>query len=197
MIAYLRGELLERTPASVVLNVQGVGYEVLVPVSTFSQLPAVGATVELRIHTHVREDAIQLFGFLTAVEKSLFEKLITVSGIGPRLALSILSGVQPGDLVTAIRQSNLTRLTAIPGVGKKTAERVVVELRDKLDGHAVEIASAPTAAPLTTAAEDVLSALVNLGYNRAIAEKAVAKAATKHPEGTFDDLFKECMKSVG
>lgn len=197
MIAYLRGELLERTPASVVLNVQGVGYEVLVPVSTFSQLPAVGATVELRIHTHVREDAIQLFGFLTAVEKSLFEKLITVSGIGPRLALSILSGVQPGDLVQAIRQSNLARLTAIPGVGKKTAERVVVELRDKLDGHAVEIAAAPAAAPMTTAAEDVLSALVNLGYNRAIAEKAVAKAATKHPEGTFDDLFKACMKSIG
>lgn len=196
MIAHLTGKLLERAPASVVVDVQGVGYEVLVPVSTFSHLPALGETVALRIHTHVREDAIQLFGFLSLVEKQLFEKLITVSGIGPRLALSILSGINAGDLVQAIRQSNLARLTTIPGVGKKTAERIVVELRDKLDGYAVEPATL-AAATLTSAAEDVLSALVNLGYSRAIAEKAVAKAVTKHPGGSFDDLFKLCMTTIG
>lgn len=196
MIAHLTGKLLERTPASVVVDVQGVGYEVLVPVSTFSHLPALGETVSLRIHTHVREDAIQLFGFLSLVEKQLFEKLITVSGIGPRLALSILSGINAGDLVLAIRQSNLARLTTIPGVGKKTAERIVVELRDKLDGYAVET-TAPTAPAFTSAAEDVLSALVNLGYSRPVAEKAVSKAASKHLEGSFDDLFKLCMKTIG
>ena len=197
MIAHLRGKLLAKHPNQVIVETSGVGYDVTITVPTFSDLPETGSEVALHIHTHVREDALALYGFLRASEKLLFEKLITVSGIGPRLALSILSGVQPGDLVAAIRQSNLARLTSIPGVGKKTAERVVVELRDKLDGHAVEVAAAPVAAPMTTAAEDVLSALVNLGYNRAIAEKAVAKSASRHPEGTFDDLFKECMKSIG
>lgn len=196
MIAHLNGTLIERTPSRVILDVGGVGYEVLVSVATFAQLPQLGERCTLAIYTNVREDAIQLFGFAGAREKGLFEKLITVSGIGPKLAQSILSGVTPEDLAAAIRQSNLARLTAIPGIGKKTAERVVVELRDKLAAEPEAGAAAPASA-VTGAAEDVLSALVNLGYSQPVAEKAVQRALNRTPEAGFDRLFKECMKLIG
>lgn len=192
MIARLSGTLLERQPGRIVLDVHGVGYEVQVPVPTFAQLPAVGAALTLLVHTHVREDAMQLYGFATPAEKQLFEKLITVNGVGPRLALAILSGLAPEALGAAIRQGDLARLTAIPGVGRKTAERLVVELRDKLPA-ALETAAA---APLPGAAEDVVSAMVNLGYAEALAAKAVARALEAHPEASFDQLFALCMKAM-
>ncbi|MHB8734618.1 MAG: Holliday junction branch migration protein RuvA [Terriglobales bacterium] len=193
MIAFLQGELLERTPARVVVVVGGVGYELLIPVSTFSQLPAEGGQVALQVHTHVREDALQLFGFATGREKLLFEKLISVNGVGPKVALAILSGLAADDLAAAIRGNDLARLTSIPGVGKKTAERLVLELRDKLP------APAPTSAPATVpagASEDVLSALLNLGYPRPLAEKGIARALAAGTPNQFDALFKECMKKM-
>lgn len=197
MIAFLRGALLERTPNRIVVDVHGVGYELLIPVSTFQVLPQAGAAVELRVYTQAREDAIQLFGFATAREKSLFERLVGVGGVGPKLALAALSGLSVPDLAAAIAASDLARLTAVPGIGKKTAERICVELRDKLgDWAAAGAASSP--APLPAAAEEVLSALVNLGYARAMAEKAVRRAAERRPppEG-FEELFKRSLQAIG
>lgn len=196
MIAYLSGVLRQRHPSRIVLDVHGVGYELQVPVGTYSQLPAVGAAVSLLVHTQVREDAIQLFGFAAEGEKQLFEKLITVNGVGPKLALAILSGLSPEALVTALRQADHARLTAIPGVGKKTAERLVVELRDKLAALAAAPPEATATAPRTPAAEDVVSALVNLGYAPPLATKAVQRALQQHPEAGFDALFVLCMKSM-
>lgn len=195
MIAFLSGQLLERAPGRIVVDVHGVGYELFIPVSTFSHLPAPGQAVSLQVHTHVREDAIQLYAFATGLEKSLFEKLLAVSGVGPKLALAVLSGVPASDLAVAIAGSDLTRLTAIPGVGKKTAERICIELRDKLG----PLLAAPAPAPgLPRAAEEVLSALVNLGYARGLAEKALAKAAGHQPAGLgFEELFKLCLKAIG
>lgn len=194
MIAFLRGALLERTPGRIVVDVHGVGYELLIPVSTFQVLPPVGAPVELRVHTQAREGAIQLFGFATAHEKSLFERLVGVSGVGPKLALAALSGLSAPELAAAIAASDLARLTALPGIGKKTAERICVELRDKLG----EWATAAAAPPLPAAAAEVLSALVNLGYARALAEKAVRRAAGRQPppEG-FEELFKRSLQDIG
>lgn len=195
MIAHLSGVLLHRHPARIVLDVHGVGYELQVPVGTYTQLPAAGAAVALHVYTQVRDDAIQLFGFATAAEKLLFEKLITVNGVGPKLALAILSGLSPAALGAALRAGDLARLTAIPGVGKKTAERLVFELRDKLSAPAADDAS-PTPSP-TPAADDVVSALVNLGYAPVLAQKAVQRALLAHPEAGFDQLFAFCMKTVG
>ncbi len=192
MIAFLQGTLLHRQPAALVLDVHGVGYEVQVPVGTYAQLPAPGHAVALHIYTQVREDSIQLFGFASAGEKRLFEKLITVNGVGPKLGLAILSGLPPQALGAALRAGDIARLTAVPGVGKKTAERLVVELRDKvpeLDGGAAAPASAGPAA-------DVVSALVNLGYAAAQAEKSVQRAVHAHPDADFDLLFALCMKSM-
>ena len=169
MIAHLRGRLISKHPNQAIVEAAGVGYDVTITVPTFSDLPALGSEVALHIHTHVREDAIALFGFLRADEKQLFEKLITVSGIGPKLAITILSGMATADMVGAIRGNDFARLTRIPGIGKKTAERMCVELRDKLDAF-----GAPQAAVSVSAIEeDVISALTNLGYQRALAEKAV------------------------
>jgi len=197
MIAFLRGKLLEKHPNQVVVDIAGVGYDVMVPVSTFSALPASGAEVRLHIHTHVREDTLALFGFLTPDEKALFERLITVSGIGPRLAISILSGLATAELVSAIRGGLVEHLVRIPGVGKKTAERMVVELRDKLDAlEAVAAAVPEAAAELTSVEQDVLSALLNLGCTRAVAEKAVRKAMASGISEEFEPLFRKAMEHV-
>ncbi len=193
MIGYLRGIILERTPGRVVIEVNGVGYEVLMPVSSFAQLPnGTAELVSLRIYTHVREDALQLFGFFTAPEKQLFEKLISVNGIGPKLGLAILSGVPAGELAQAICGGDLGRLTAIPGVGKKTAERLVMELRDKLPAGA-EPAAAAAAGPDA----DVISALMNLGYARPAAEKTLTAALAQGVAKEFEPLFKACMRLLG
>ena len=200
MIAHLRGKLLEKHPNQVIVDTGGVGYDVTIPVSTFSSLSEVGTEVRLRIHTHVREDAIQLFGFLTAEEKTVFERLISVSGIGPKLAITVLSGLATPDLVAAIREGAVERLVRIPGVGKKTAERMVLELKDKLDmfpgvPRAAAAASAPTDA-LSAVEQDVLSALLNLGCQRAAAEAAVRKARAAGAGSEFEPLFRKALEMV-
>src|SRR5271170_4131628 len=164
MIAHLRGKLLAKHPNQAIVEAAGVGYDVTISVPTFSDLPAAGGEVALHIHTHVREDTIALYGFLRPAEKLLFEKLLTVSGIGPKLAITILSGMAADEMVSAIRGNDLGRLTRIPGIGKKTAERMVLELRDKLPPPGPT--SAPAAPIMSATEEDVLSALVNLGYQR-------------------------------
>jgi Holliday junction DNA helicase RuvA len=190
MIAHLRGKLLAKHPNQAIVETGGVGYDVTISVPTFSDLPTPGAEVALHIHTHVREDAIALFGFLRAEEKRLFEKLISVSGIGPKLAITILSGMAARDMVGAIRANDTARLTRIPGIGKKTAERMVLELRDKLDGFG----ATPAVAAATPLEEDVLSALVNLGYQRAAAERALATVPRK--EAGFDIMFREALANL-
>jgi Holliday junction DNA helicase RuvA len=198
MIAFLRGILLERTPNRVVLDVHGVGYELLIPVSTFQCLPAAGAEVALHAYTQAREDALQLFGFGTAREKAIFERLLSVSGVGPRMALAALSGLSVNELAAAIAASDLARLTAVPGIGKKTAERICVELRDKVAEWAAAEAPAQPSAPLPAAAEEVLSALVNLGYARPLAEKAVRRASERQPAAAgFEELFKRSLQTIG
>ena len=190
MIARLRGRILEKHPSHVILEAAGVGYEVTISVPSFSGLPAEGAEVSLYIHTHVREDTLALYGFLRREEKQLFERLIGVSGIGPKLAITVLSGIAADALVTALRGNDLAALTRIPGVGKKTAERMVLELRDKLDG----LAAAPAPPPATRMEEDVVSALVNLGYQRMSAEQAVKRALGKAGIGaSFEQVFRQTM----
>ncbi len=192
MIAHLRGTLLAKHPNQVIVETGGVGYEVTISIPSFSDLPTVGAEVSLHIHTHVREDLLALYGFLQPSEKLLFEKLITVSGIGPKLAITILSGMAADDMARAIRGNDIARLTRIPGIGKKTAERMVLELRDKLP----ELGTVPVAVPTHNAVEeDVLSALVNLGYQRAAAEKALTSAA-KNSGASFEVLFRETLASL-
>jgi holliday junction DNA helicase RuvA len=194
MIAHLRGKLLAKHPNQAVVETAGVGYDVTISVPTFSDLPAVGADVALHIHTHVREDLIALYGFLRPSEKLLFEKLITVSGIGPKLAITILSGMAADEMVGAIRGNDITRLTRIPGIGRKTAERMVLELRDKLP--AASAASVPAAPIISATEEDVLSALVNLGYQRAAAEKALALATKNGKGGSFDAMFRDALGAL-
>src|SRR6059058_4062447 len=174
MIAHLRGKLLSKQPERAVIEAAGVGYDVAITGPAFSELPNLGAEVALFIHTHVREDALSLFGFVSEDEKRLFEKLISVSGIGPKLAITVLNGISTERLVAAIRGNDLASLTRISGIGKKTAERMVLELREKLDQFAVSPKAAATSA--TAIEEDVLSALVNLGYQRAAAEQAFKHA---------------------
>ena len=195
MIALLRGILVEKHPNQAIVEACGVGYDVTIPVSTFSSLPDVGARVELRIHTHVREDAIALFGFLSQQEKALFEKLITVSGIGPKLAVTALSGLAADSLISAIRGGAVDQLVRIPGVGKKTAERMVLELRDKMDALGV-YTSAPGIPPvlLDPTDGDVISALVNLGLQRPAAEAALKKAKSVIADGGFEALFRKSLE---
>jgi holliday junction DNA helicase RuvA len=191
MIAHLRGKLLTKRPNQAIVETGGVGYDVTISIPTFSGLPGAGGEVALHIHTHVREDMIALYGFLRPAEKTLFEKLITVSGIGPKLAITILSGMAADEMVNAIRGNDIARLTRIPGIGKKTAERMVLELRDKLTVEkAGEIPATPS---LSAVEEDVLSALMNLGYQRAAAEKALAAASRNGKTGPFDGLFRESL----
>ncbi len=195
MIARLNGTLVEKHPNQAIVEVGGVGYDVTIPISTYSHLPNPGQTVLLRIHTHVREDALSLYGFLTAEEKAVFEKLISVSGIGPTLAVKVLSGLAAADLITAIRKGEVERLVRIPGVGKKTAERIVLELRDKLPAIAGEEPSTPTPA-LTAIDQDVLSALLNLGCARPQAEAAVRKAKASGAATDFEPLFRKALELV-
>jgi Holliday junction DNA helicase RuvA len=194
MIAHLRGKLLAKHPNQAIVEAAGVGYDVTISVPTFSDLPAPGFEVALHIHTHVREDALALYGFLRPSEKALFEKLLTVSGIGPKLAITILSGMAADEMVGAIRGNDVARLTRIPGIGKKTAERMVLELRDKLPQAAP---TTITAAPSVSAVEeDVLSALVNLGYQRAAAEKALELSVKGGKGGSFDALFRSALAAL-
>ena len=200
MIAFLRGTLLEKHPNQVVVDTGGVGYDVQIPVSTFSALSDVGSEVKLRIYTHVREDALALFGFGTADEKTIFEKLISISGIGPKLAITVLSGLATTELISAIRTGAVQTLVRIPGVGKKTAERIVLELKEKLDmvaGGAPAVATARTpATALTVIEQDVLSALVNLGCQRAAADAAVRKAKEQGLGDDFEPLFRRALELV-
>jgi Holliday junction DNA helicase RuvA len=195
MIALLRGVLLEKHPNQVIVETGGVGYDVTIPVSTFTHLPNPGAEVRLRIHTHVREDALALYGFLTEDEKGLFEKLIVVSGIGPTLAVKILSGMTAPELVHGIRRGEVERLVRIPGVGKKTAERMVLELRDKLPPVTSEEPEVAAAA-LSAIDQDVLSALLNLGCARPQAEGAVRKAKAAGAPAEFEPLFRRALELV-
>jgi Holliday junction DNA helicase RuvA len=193
MIAHLRGRLLAKHPNQAILETAGVGYDVTITIPTFSDLPSPGSEVALHIHTHVREDQIALYGFLNPSEKHLFEKLITVSGIGPKLAITILSGMPADEMVGSIRHNDIARLTRIPGIGKKTAERMVLELRDKLPPAGAEIPAAP---PITAMEEDVLSALMNLGYQRPTAERALAQAAKNGKEESFEALFRNTLAAL-
>jgi Holliday junction DNA helicase RuvA len=194
MIAHLRGILLSKHPNQVVVETAGVGYEINISVPAFSELPANGAEIALHIYTHVREDLIALYGFLRPAEKHLFEKLITVSGIGPKLAITVLSGMAAKEVAGAIRGNDLARLTRIPGIGKKTAERMVLELRDKLP-EAVEASVSRTPA-ISAVQEDVLSALVNLGYQRTAAEKALSGAVKNGNGGSFEAMFREALAGL-
>lgn len=196
MIALLHGVLAEKHPNQVVVLTGGVGYDVTIPVSTFTKLPDAGAEVRLRIHTHVREDALSLFGFLTQDEKALFEKLIGVSGIGPKLGITILSGLAAPDLILSIRRGEVERLVKIPGIGKKTAERMVLELRDKLPAITGEEPAAPPAEALSAVDQDVLSALLNLGCGRPQAEAAVRKAKAAGVAADFEPLFRRALELV-
>ena len=187
MIAHLRGKLAQKEPARVIVDVNGVGYEVFIPLTTFTALPSAGSDVSIDVHTHVREDMIALYGFSTRRERTIFEKLMTISGIGPKLAVTILSGGSVEDLVGAIRRADLARLTAIPGVGRKTAERIILELKDKLQDFA-------EAQSKSSVEVDVLSALENLGYNRALAEGALRRAMNLDGDPGFEVLFKRSLQ---
>lgn len=198
MIGWLRGQLLEKQPNRLLVDVHGVGYDVQVPVSTFYQAGEPGHEVSLRIHTHVREDQIALFGFASILEQQLFERLIGVNGIGPKLALAVLSGIEPKDLVTAVQQADVGRLTRIPGVGRKTAERITLELRDRLPA----IAELPTAGTIVDEAhvsvrDDVISALVNLGYQRPAVEKAVESVLkTSGAPAAFEETLRQALRQL-
>jgi Holliday junction DNA helicase RuvA len=197
LIAHLRGRILEKHPNRIIVEVNGVGYDVSVPLSTFYGLGEPGGEIALRIHTHVREDALALYGFTSLLEQDLFERLIGVSGIGPKLALAVLSGIEPLELVQAIERGDLARLTAIPGVGKKTSERIVLELKDRLPRvrpAAVALGGEPHARALR---DDLLSALMNLGYHRPLAEKAVDSAQRAGgPDAGFERTLKQALREL-
>jgi holliday junction DNA helicase RuvA len=195
MIAHLRGRLLSKQPQQVIVEAAGVGYDVAISVSTYTSLPAEGAEVSLHIHTQVREDTLALYGFLDRNDKRIFERLITVSGVGPKLAITIQSGLPTDRLVVALRAQDHATLTRIPGVGKKLSERLVVELKDKLEDMATV---APAMAAAGPAAEDVLSALVNLGYQRPSAQKAIEAAVAKDKSvgEHFDALFRAALMAI-
>src|SRR5437763_7656796 len=192
MIAHLRGRLLSKHPNQAVVETAGVGYDLTISVPTFSGLPAVGSEVALHVHTHVREDSLALYGFLQSSDKQLFERLISVSGIGPKLGITILSGMSGEEMVAAIRGNDVARLTRIPGIGRKTAERMVLELRDKLQA----LAEVPAAPPVSAIEEDVLSALVNLGYQRPAAERALAIVSGNGKSSSFDVLSREALAAL-
>jgi Holliday junction DNA helicase RuvA len=194
MIAHLRGKLLSKTPQTAVVEAGGVGYEATISIPTFTALPGEGSEVSLLIYTHVREDALALFGFTTATEKRLFEKLLSISGIGPKLAITVLSGLPPERLIAAIQGHDHATLTRIPGVGKKTAERIVLELKDKLQ----QLTPAAGSSASTPVSEDVLSALVNLGYQRPAAQKGVEAALARDAESgaEFETLFRAAMAAM-
>lgn len=196
MIAHLRGRVLRKAPQEVVVDVGGVGYRVAIPVSTFYRVGEEGDELSLRIHTHVREDTLALFGFVSAAEHEVFERLIAVAGVGPRLAIGILSGIEVTDFVSALRSNDLARLTRIPGVGKKTAERLVLELKDKMPALLAGEAQAAAPAAPASPKDDLLSALANLGYSRPEVERAVDRALAADGAGRFEDLLRRALQLV-
>jgi Holliday junction DNA helicase RuvA len=197
MIAHLRGTLIEKHPNQVIVEAAGVGYDVQIPISTYTSLPDIGAAVALRIYTHVREDMLSLYGFATAEEKVVFERLISVSGIGPKLANTVLSGLATSNLIGAIRSSDVQQLVRIPGVGKKTAERIVLELKDKLPGmEGGEKMTMAAGGSFSALERDVLSALQNLGCSTASAEEAIRKAKERGVEESFEPFFRAALAMV-
>jgi Holliday junction DNA helicase RuvA len=199
MIAHIQGHLHFKSPEYLVIDVDGLGYQIQVPLTTFYDLPEVGNTVALHIHTHVREDTLQLYGFQTREEKAVFVSLMSVAGIGPRLAVNILSGITPTELAETVIQGNIARLTSIPGVGRKTAERMMVEMRDKLPTLALgqEVAAPVKDAATEALAEDALSALLNLGYKKGVAQRAIEEARQRlKGEITLESLLKESLRSM-
>ena len=198
MIAFLRGRILDKQPNRVVVDVQGVGYELHVPLTTYYDIGDDGSEVALRVHTHVREEALQLYGFLTLLEQQLFERLIAISGIGPKLAIAVLSGIETRELVVAVQRGDIVRLTGIPGVGKKTAERIILELKDRLaqmgmpPGGGDEVVSSPA----DTLRRDVLSALQNLGYHRPLAEKAIDASLSSGQPRDFEQALKAALREL-
>jgi len=197
MIAFLRGRVLDKQPNRIIVDVQGVGYELHVPLSTYYDIGEEGSDVSVRVYTHVREDALQLFGFLTELERQLFERLISINGIGPKLAIAVLSGLDPRELVVAVQRGDVARLVSIPGVGKKTAERIVLELRDRLQQLAVPVmASTPASTGADRLRIDLVSALQNLGYHRPQAEKAVESTLASSPGATFEDALRQVLREL-
>ncbi len=197
MIGFLRGRVLDKHPNRILIDVNGVGYELYVPLSTYYDVGDTGSDISLRVHTHVREDALQLFGFLTSLEQLLFERLIGISGIGPKLAIAVLSGIESRELVVSVQRADVARLTRIPGIGKKTAERIVLELKDRLADVAVSEADTgvepPTADRLR---DDLVSALENLGYHRPLAEKAADAARARDGAAAFEDALKSALREL-
>jgi len=198
LIALLRGTLVDKNPTRLIVDAGGVGYDVQVPLSTFYVLGEPGTPITLRIHTHVREDVIALFGFATPLELTLFERLIAINGIGPKLALAVLSGIEPADFIKAIRVQDVARLTAIPGIGKKTAERIGLELKDRLPAtlNAPGPGGPPPARPEDQLRDDLLSALVNLGYQRPIAERAIDAVLQRSNGAGFEVALREVLKGL-
>jgi Holliday junction DNA helicase RuvA len=198
VIAFLRGRVLDKQPNRIVVDVAGVGYEVQVPLSTFYEVADEGAEVSLRVYTHVREDALQLYGFLTDLERQVFERLIGISGIGPKLAIAVLSGMDSREVITAIQRGDVVRLTGIPGIGKKTAERIVLELKDRLMQLAAPVV-AGTAQGVPSGDRlraDLLSALQNLGYHRQQAEKAIDLTVNANPDTTFEQAVRASLREL-
>ena len=196
MIGFLRGRVLDKQPNRVIVDVQGVGYDLVVPLSTYYEIGDEGAEVALRVHTHVREEALQLYGFQTRLEQELFERLISISGIGPKLAVAVLSGIETRELVSAVQRGDIARLTRVPGVGKKTSERIVLELKDrlaKLSMPAGALAVEPAGGRLR---EDLLSALQNLGYQRVAAEKAVDTVLASAADATFEQALRGALREL-
>lgn len=197
MIALLRGQVIDKHPDRLIVDVHGVGYEVHVPLSTYYNVGEEGAEVSLRVHTHVREDALQLYGFLTTLEQQVFERLLGISGIGPKLALAVLSGIESSELIGSVQRGDVARLTRIPGVGKKTAERIVLELKDRLSQFAIAPASTTAAlSPHDRLKDDVVSALVNLGYHRPLAEKSVESTLKSENEPSFEHALRGALREL-
>jgi holliday junction DNA helicase RuvA len=196
VIAHLTGRIHDKQPNRLIVDVNGVGYDVMVPLSTFYGLGQEGAEVSLRIHTQVREDVLALYGFATRLEQDLFERLIGISGIGPKVALSVLSGIEPDELLRAIEQTDVARLTSIPGVGKKTSERIVLELKDRLPKVLPAERTASVNGSSSALRDDLLSALINLGYHRPLAEKAVDAALKAAPAGDFEQVLKRALREL-
>jgi Holliday junction DNA helicase RuvA len=197
MIGFLRGRVLEKHPNRIVIDVNGVGYELYVPLSTYYDVGDEGSEISLRVHTHVREDALQLYGFLTRLEQQLFERLIAISGIGPKLAVAVLSGIDSHELVASIQLADVARLTRIPGIGKKTAERIVLELKDRLaDVAASSSAVAGEQPQMDRLRDDLVSALENLGYHRPLAEKAVDAVRARGGSAPFEDALKGALREL-
>ena len=194
MIAHLTGKLTHKSPVAIIIDVNGVGYQVFVPLSTFYALPELESKISLGIHTHMREEALKLFGFYTIDEKKIFEKLITINKVGPKLALTILSGMPPADILSTIDSNDIVKLSTIPGIGRKTAERLILEMRDKLDGLSLDFVATKNPGPEKGLFDDALSALVNLGYKKSQAELALKKVYAESAEdNSIENLIKDSL----